>query len=456
MWADPESDPDSSIAGPDRPFPQQPDLNFETLFAIGAVAYGAGDPGEVEATSAAVRAAMAAAGPAGIPGYQPYVDAFSALGAGVRAGADAQRALGHTAAARDGYLRAAMYYNCALFFVLGTTNPAGEAAAYATMQDCWAAAAALLEPAFERVEIPASVRFLAPGGQPARRDITIPAYWVRAPGEGPKPTVIINNGSDAQLIDVYTYGAATAVERGYNAIIFEGPGQGSLIFEQNIPFTPYWGDVITPIVDFLVGQPEVNPDAIALTGWSLGGLLVVRAAAAEPRIKALVSDPGTTSNSVMWSALTNALQENTGGITNEGFQGLYSHIPEHGVEGRQSLKFTVNKRGSIYDPGFHNIATSGGVITDIVGLLDIVAAYNMSAELIGEVTAHTLVTSYEGDQFVTSADGAALYNALTSAASRTQFEFTRAQGGEYHCAPLAPRFRNQVVFDWLDSVLVPS
>ncbi len=31
--------------------------------------------------------------------------------------------------------------------------------------------------------------------------------------------------------------------------------------------------------------------------------------------------------------------------------------------------------------------------------------------------------------------------------------FTAAEGAQYHCAPMAPQTRNQVVYDWLDRTM---
>jgi pimeloyl-ACP methyl ester carboxylesterase len=42
-------------------------------------------------------------------------------------------------------------------------------------------------------------------------------------------------------------------------------------------------------VDFLASVPEVDPARIALVGWGLGGGIVIAAAAAEPRVHAVVS-----------------------------------------------------------------------------------------------------------------------------------------------------------------------
>jgi dienelactone hydrolase len=102
----------------------------------------------------------------------------------------------------------------------------------------------------------------------------------------------LNNGNDAQNIDLYVFGGAAALERGYNALIFEGPGQGSVFFLRGTPFRPDWEKVITPVVNFLGRRPDVDPGRIAVIGWSQGGELVARAAAFERRLAAAVLDPG--------------------------------------------------------------------------------------------------------------------------------------------------------------------
>ena len=52
--------------------------------------------------------------------------------------------------------------------------------------------------------------------------------------------------------------------RGYNVLVFDGPGQQSMLFEQGVPFRHDWEHVITPVVDFLLASPDVDPTRIAL------------------------------------------------------------------------------------------------------------------------------------------------------------------------------------------------
>lgn len=427
------------------PFPQQNDLNFQTQFNYGEAAYGAAEVGEVAAAVEEVQAALAQIGTANLPVYQPYNDTFEALAARLAADADAEKAAGRLANARSKYLRAAGYYTAVLFFILGGDAPTREADVYRAMQRCWVEASALLEPVWTRVEIPMAVRFPDASGTPVTRTVTVPAYWARASGTSPRPTVIINNGSDAQLVDTFAFGGAAALERGYNALMFEGPGQGSLLFEQDIPFTPYWEDVVTPLVDFVLGQPETDPDAVALTGWSFGGLLVMRAAAHEHRIRAVVADP------VFYNPLTPYAQLQ--GIPNDVWvNDVYPSFPKHGPQGQDALRFLLNKRGEIFGKAFHDQALTGVVIQDLVGLLAAIGSYSGDAALFGAITAHSLLLTYEGDDFFTGQD-VDVRSWLTSVASLSQHDFTAAEGAQFHCAPMAPQVRNEVVYDWLDGIV---
>jgi Prolyl oligopeptidase family len=154
------------------------------------------------------------------------------------------------------------------------------------MEAAFAKAAALFQPRFEPVRIPWE------GG-------TIPGWFLGPGGKGARPTVILNNGSDAQNIDMFVYGGAASIERGWNALIIEGPGQGGNLFLRSQVFIPEWERVITPVVDFLRARPEVDKRRISLIGQSFGGLLVARAAVHERRLAALVTDTGVTD--AFWS-----------------------------------------------------------------------------------------------------------------------------------------------------------
>lgn len=75
------------------------------------------------------------------------------------------------------------------------------------------------------------------------------------------------------------------------------------------------------------------------------------------------------------------------------------------------------------------------------------------ADVVDRVTAPTLVAAYEDDQLVVPASGQGCEVHRLLRGDKQFHRFTATDGAQYHCAPMAPRVRNQVVHDWLDGVL---
>lgn len=404
----------------------QDDLNFEVLFALGAVGYGAGETGEIIATINQVQAAGAS--------YQTYYDNFVDTGNRVATLADRELKAGHLASARSAYLRAAQYFDQALYFVLGTSTPAAEPTVYAAMQRQWNLAALLMDPPFERVAIPYG-------------KITLPGYFLKATTSNVRrPTVIVNNGSDAQLVDVFAWGGAAGLERGYNVLLFEGPGQGSMLFERQIGFRPDWEHVITPIVDWLRARPDVDSKRIGLTGWSFCGQLVARAAAFEHRLGAVCSDPGIVDAWLAWPASIRSLFTPT--ATQPHVDAIWSNdIVPHVTD--PSERFGFSKRSEIYGKTFLSAARAGRLFPSLWAFGQTAMQYDCG-DVASRIDTPYLVMNYELESFYPGG-AQALFSALHG--HKTFATMTTADGAEYHDAPMAPQRRNQVVFDWLDDTL---
>ena len=408
---------------------RQEDLNFETLFALGSAGYGTSEVGEIVTAVNQVNARGAS--------YQAYFDCFGALAMRVSGLADAELKAGHTVSARSAYLRAATYWDLCLYFVLGTRARAQEADVYARMQDNWDRATQLFDPPFERVRIP-------------YRGSWLPGYFLRPAGSHlVRPTVILNNGSDAQNVDLFAFGGAAALERGYNALIFEGPGQGSMLFEREIPYQPDWEQVVTPIVDWLSARPDVDRKRIAITGWSMCGASVIRAAAFEHRLAAVVADPGVLD---VWQAWPESIRKL---VAEGGSKAEVNHIWATEVIPHLSpaTRFTLAKRSELFGRQFLLTARAGRTFTDLYDLAQALMRVNCEATA-RRVTSPTLVTSYQDDAFFgRHPQAGAVYARLPAQLPKRFHTFTVAEGAGYHDAPMAPQTRNQVVFDWLDDTL---
>jgi hypothetical protein len=123
---------------------------------------------------------------------------------------------------------------------------------------------------------------------------SLPGYFFRPAGDSrPRATVLLTGGYDGTCEELYFFNGAAALARGCNVLAFDGPGQGAALLQRRLVMRPDWDRVITPVVDYLVARPDVDPDRIALIGLILGAHLAPRAAGGEHRLAALIADCGT-------------------------------------------------------------------------------------------------------------------------------------------------------------------
>ena len=71
-----------------------------------------------------------------------------------------------------------------------------------------------------------------------------------------RPTLILFTGFDGTQEELYTTSVIPALQRGYNCLTFEGPGQGRVIRQQKINFRHDWEKVVTPVLDFILTEKE--------------------------------------------------------------------------------------------------------------------------------------------------------------------------------------------------------
>jgi alpha-beta hydrolase superfamily lysophospholipase len=103
----------------------------------------------------------------------------------------------------------------------------------------------------------------------------LPAY--RLTPLKPRGTLVVFGGFDS-YIEEWLPAALVFRDAGYDTILFEGPGQGAALDLAHLTMSPEWEKPVKAVLDFF------HLDAVTLMGFSLGGGLVIRAAAFEPRV----------------------------------------------------------------------------------------------------------------------------------------------------------------------------
>lgn len=95
-----------------------------------------------------------------------------------------------------------------------------------------------------------------------------------------KGTFFICGGFDALLEELYFTNVLATLASGYDVVLYEGPGQSTVIREYKRPFEADWNKVARAVVDYYSTKYELKMPKIGL-GVSLGGLLLSRAASLD-------------------------------------------------------------------------------------------------------------------------------------------------------------------------------
>jgi dienelactone hydrolase len=340
--------------------------------------------------------------------------------------ADRSAARGHRVGAREAYLRASLYYAVSYHPIFGFPVDPRLLAAFDRQAEVFARAAALAEPPGEPVEL----RF---------ENAILPGYFFPADYTGkPRPLLIATNGYDATLFEMYLGQAVPALQRGYQCLVFDGPGQGRPLYRDGLTMRPDWENVVTPVVDAALQRPDVDPHRIVLTGWSLGGYLALRAATGEHRLAACIADPGLYGiGEGMKARLQGA------GLPATALQ----HYPDLDDTMLAPLADAIHhdraQRWAVEQRGFwvHGVDSLGDYIRAA-------AAFTLEGRL-HQIRCPTLVCAAQDDPLSTSA--AKVFDELTS--PKTFLRFTADEGAGDHCEMRNRPLLNMRAFDWLDDTL---
>lgn len=223
--------------------------------------------------------------------WDQWLDAWSTTAEVHRLLAVEAREAGHLQTAGEAYLRAAVSYHFAKFvWVLEPErNRRATEAAVRALYD----AHALLEPTAERIEVKLD------GG-------VVVANLRRPAGADPAPLVVLIPGLDSTKEEFYLW-ESVFLRRGMATLSLDGPGQGESGFR--LPIRPDYEVAVAAALDAVESVDGLDFTRVGAAGVSLGGYYVVRAAAFEPRLRAVAGVSGPYDMAANWETLPSLTRE---------------------------------------------------------------------------------------------------------------------------------------------------
>jgi hypothetical protein len=297
------------------------------------------------------------------------------------------------------YLRAAEYRRQSYFFLRHDLTDERVQTGYRSQRDLFRQSMPHFSFHVEPIEVPFD-------------PVPLNGYLFRPAGDDdtPRPTVLFPGGFDGTCEEMAKYGAFSAVSMGWNAVTWDGPGQGGQLVEHGMAMRPDFEAVLTPVVDWVVDRPFVSADAIALVGRSLGGYFAPGGASAEPRLRALVCDPSQFDFTSRFIDMFSA----------EDWQRVLDADPamESQLEG-----FLAGARNQ----GFYGARMAAMGATTFGGWLRTLGQYTLAGRA-ERIACPTLVTEGEGDF---ASQSPKLFEALTC--PKRLHSFAAADGAGGHC-----------------------
>ena len=217
--------------------------------------------------------------------WEDWLDAWTAVADEHLELAEDAESAGRARSAGEAYLHAAIYLHFAKFvWVLdATAHRAVTERSIAAM----AKAHSLLDPSATRIEAPLGNGTLAAN--------------LRRPGDVERPPlVILIPGLDSTKEEFFHWEGAFLV-RGMATLSMDGPGQGETGFR--LPIRHDYEVAVAAMLDAVGAHADLDLERVGAAGVSLGGYYAPRAAAFEPRIRAVAAISGSYSFGEVWDEL---------------------------------------------------------------------------------------------------------------------------------------------------------
>jgi alpha-beta hydrolase superfamily lysophospholipase len=258
----------------------------------------------------------------------------------------------------------------------------------------------------------------------------LPAY--RFTPAQPRGTIVVFGGYDSYIAE-WLPAALAFRDAGLDTVIFDGPGQGTVL-DAGTPMTPDWHLPVAAVLDYF------NLSGITLMGFSLGGCLVIRATAREPRIsRAIAFDICTDFFDLLTSTLRAAglaaIAAGSGQIPAPVLNAVVAATARTDL--RTQWTFSQGER-------VFGVATAAEVFKAFreYRTADVSPLVTRDVLLMAGTKDHYVPLHMLGDQVLT----------LTAARSVSARVFTEAEQAQNHCQTGNTGLAIKVILDWLDAV----
>ena len=248
-----------------------------------------------------------------------------------------------------------------------------------------------------------------------------------------KPLLVLCGGFDSTLEELYFELVPAAHQRGFSVLTFEGPGQGAVLREQGLVFTPEWERPTTAVLDAHFALHPSRSSTV-LIGMSMGGYLAPRAAAFDDRID------GVVAFDVLFDF---------GAVARQGVPPLAFWL--HARRAHAVLDALIAWKAWL-SPGFAwSVANSQWVLgaASPIKAIELLSSYTL-APVVARITADVLILAGAEDHFIPPGQSGEFARALTAARSVRSIVYDRASGGAEHCQMGAQTLWHADFFDWIE------
>jgi len=222
---------------------------------------------------------------AGVERWDDWIDAWAELGDRHAELAREAEAAGRTVTAGDAWPRASVAYHFGKFVWVLDENRVRPV--HQKSVDALYAGHRALGNAVERIEAPLDGKAMVGN---LRRPV----------GLDRPPLVLLIPGLDSTKEELLGMEEAF-LRRGMATFALDSPGQGECTYE--LPLRYDYEVAVTSALDVLAGRDDVDLDRVGMVGQSMGGYFAPRAAAFEPRVKAVVGLSGAYKRVDIWDSL---------------------------------------------------------------------------------------------------------------------------------------------------------